>query len=125
MIKTAVMALISALSVSALAGCNATQQLPAELRPALLSQPSQQQVSELIAGMLNSQSVRLNSNVFMDKSSLVVEPPKMTDANGNPIMGKVLEMPQRFMLMTDGTQCYIRHLNTEQTIAAPQLSCKQ
>ncbi len=115
--------LLALASSSALSGCNSTSNDEA-LRPATLSEPSHQQVAEIVAQLVGSQSVNLNTNVFMEKSSLVIEPPKMADGNGNPIMGKQLEMPQRFMLLTDGKQCFIRHLNSEQVVPTPQLSCK-
>ncbi|WP_462159392.1 hypothetical protein [Pseudoalteromonas sp. GB56] len=116
--------LLALASSSALSGCNSTSN-DEEFRPATLSEPSHQQVADIVAQLVGSQSVNLNTDVFMEKSSLVIEPPKIADANGNPIMGKQLEMPQRFMLLTDGKQCFIRHLNSEQVIPTPQLSCKE
>ena len=110
-------------STCALSGCNSTSN-DEELRPATLSEPSHQQVAEIVAQLVGSQSVNLGSNVFMEKSSLVIEPPNIADTNGNPIMGKQLDMPHRFMLLTDGEQCFIRHLNSEQVVPVPKLSCK-
>ncbi|WP_105188436.1 hypothetical protein [Pseudoalteromonas sp. T1lg48] len=115
--------LLAALTLATSSGCNSTVNQD-ELRPALLTEPSQQEVAALVAKALNTEEVNVGEEVFMQKSSLVLDSPPFTDAQGNPLMGKQLEMPQRFMLLTDGELCYLQHLNSEQLLPAPTLSCR-
>lgn len=115
--------LLAAVTLATSSGCNSTVNQD-ELRPALLSEPSQQQVAALVAQALNIKGVNISEDVFMQKSSLVLSSPPFTDAQGNPIMGKQVEMPERFMLLTDGKQCYLQHLNSEQILPAPTLTCR-
>ncbi|WP_105199433.1 hypothetical protein [Pseudoalteromonas sp. T1lg10] len=115
--------LLAALTLATSSGCNSTVNQD-DLRPALLSEPNQQEVATLVAQALNIKEVKVREDVFMQKSSLVLESPPFSDAQGNPLIGKQLEMPQRFMLLTDGQLCYLQHLNSEQILPAPTLTCR-
>ncbi|WP_151173234.1 hypothetical protein [Pseudoalteromonas ruthenica] len=103
-------------------GCNSTSD--SQLKQTLLVNAADEQVAEIISRILDADKVRLSGGVFTQQSSLVLSHPNVVDSQGNPIMGKQITMPDRFMLMRDKDQCYIHHLNSDTLVAAPQLQCQ-
>lgn len=116
--------LLSLAVAGVLSGCNATTDSATSLQPALLNTPAVEQVKSLLSNLTGANIGALKDDVFINSSTLTLSPPNINDANGNPIMGKQLGMPDQFELLTDGKQCVIRYKNTQQQIVAPQLSCK-
>ena len=101
-------------------GCSAHAE---NLQPALLDAPQADTIRSAIAQLLGHENTRISDNVFTESSALVLEPPQVKDASGNPIMGKVLEMPVRFQLLSDGENCYLKQLDSDKQLPLPGVSC--
>lgn len=102
-------------------GCSSNA---APLSPTLLVEPNAQEVQAIVSELVGQDNVSLKDDVFMNQSTLVLTYPRKLDANGNPIMGKQIDMPNRFVLLSDGRYCYVRHINSDTLVAAKQLNCK-
>lgn len=123
------MSTLLALSVTAatlvLTGCLAQNPEPTpKLQHALLVEPNSNEAAKAIAQLLHSSQVQLADDVFVTSSTVTLEQLNHTDAQGNPIMGKQLNMPDQFELMIKGERCFVRHLDSKATIELKQVRCK-
>ena len=108
-----------------LTGCLAQSSEPTpKLQHALLVEPNSAKVADAIAQLLHSSQVQLADDVFVTSSTVTLERLNHKDPQGNPIMGKQLNMPDQFELMIKGKQCFIRHLDSKATEPLPGVSCK-
>ncbi|TMP73261.1 hypothetical protein CWB76_00800 [Pseudoalteromonas sp. S1609] len=108
-----------------LTGCLAQSSEPTpKLQHALLIEPNSAKVADAIAQLLHSSQVQLADDVFVTSSTVTLERLNHKDPQGNPIMGKQLNMPDQFELMIKGKQCFIRHLDSKATEPLPGVSCK-
>ena len=108
-----------------LTGCLAQSSEPTpKLQHALLIEPNSAKVADAITQLLHSSQVQLADDVFVTSSTVTLERLNHKDPQGNPIMGKQLNMPDQFELMIKGKQCFIRHLDSKATEPLPGVSCK-
>jgi len=108
-----------------LTGCLAQSPEPTpKLQHALLIEPSSSKVANAIAQLLHSSEVQLADDVFITSSTVTVERLNHTDPQGNPIMGKQLNMPDKFELMIKNERCFVRHLDSKATEPLPDVKCK-
>lgn len=108
-----------------LSGCLAQSSEPTpKLQHALLIEPNSAKVADAIAQLLHSSQVQLADDVFVTSSTVTLEQLNHKDPQGNPIMGKQLNMPDQFELVTKGERCFVRHLDSKATIELKQVLCK-
>ena len=108
-----------------LTGCLAQSSEPTpKLQHALLIEPNSAKVADAITQLLHSSQVQLTDDVFVTSSTVTLEQLNHKNSQGNPIMGKQLNMPDQFELMIKGKQCFIRHLDSKATEPLPGVSCK-
>lgn len=108
-----------------LTGCLAQNPEPTpKLQHALLIEPNSNEAAKAIKQLLHNSQVQLAEDVFVTSSTVTLEQLNLTDAQGNPIMGKQLNMPDQFELMIKGSQCFIRHIDSKATIELKQVRCK-
>ncbi|MAY57788.1 MULTISPECIES: hypothetical protein [Pseudoalteromonas] len=108
-----------------LSGCLAQSSEPTpKLQHALLIEPNSAKVADAIAQLLHSSQVQLADDVFVTSSTVTLEQLNHKDPQGNPIMGKQLNMPDQFELVTKGEHCFVRHLDSKATIELKQVLCK-
>ncbi len=119
------LAISMAAATLGLTGCLAQSSEPTpKLQHALLIEPNSAKVADAIAQLLHSSQVQLADDVFVTSSTVTLERLNHKDPQGNPIMGKQLNMPDQFELMIKGKQCFIRHLDSKATEPLPGVSCK-
>ncbi len=108
-----------------LSGCLAQSSEPTpKLQHALLIEPNSAKVADAIAQLLHSSQVQLADDVFVTSSTVTLEQLNHKDPQGNPILGKQLNMPDQFELVTKGEHCFVRHLDSKATIELKQVLCK-
>lgn len=108
-----------------LSGCLAQSSEPTpKLQHALLIEPNSAKVADAIAQLLHSSQVQLADDVFVTSSTVTLEQLNHKDPQGNPILGKQLNMPDQFELVTKGERCFVRHLDSKATIELKQVLCK-
>ncbi len=106
-------------------GCLAQSSEPTpKLQHALLIEPNSAKVADAIAQLLHSSQVQLADDVFVTSSTVTLEQLNHKDPQGNPILGKQLNMPDQFELVTKGERCFVRHLDSKATIELKQVLCK-
>ncbi|WP_178956670.1 MULTISPECIES: hypothetical protein [unclassified Pseudoalteromonas] len=119
------LAISMAAATLGLTGCLAQSSEPTpKLQHALLIEPNSAKVADAITQLLHSSQVQLADDVFVTSSTVTLERLNHKDPQGNPIMGKQLNMPDQFELMIKGKQCFIRHLDSKATEPLPGVSCK-
>ncbi|WP_372762984.1 hypothetical protein [Pseudoalteromonas sp.] len=122
--KLFLLAIITLLA-GGLPGCLAHNAEPTpKLQRALLVTPNSTAVAEAIASLLHSSQVQLAADVFIHSSTVTLEHLNHKDPYGNPIMGKQLNMPDKFELMVKGQQCFVRHLDSKATQQLKGVNCK-
>ena len=116
-------ALIPLLACLLPAGCNMNS--VHEERAALIVNPTDESRAELkraVSDMLAGAEVLLAGDALTDSSVLVIERNRIRGLNSPPLSGRDLGRPERFQLVTNGTECLLirekdqsRHelLNTE------------
>jgi hypothetical protein len=67
-----------------------------------------------ISSMSGFSEVTLSASDFMQSSEVIIERKHQTNQHGELIQGRDLEIPHRFRLETNGTQCWLVHLNSGQ-----------
>jgi len=73
---------------------------------------------------MHSKPVAIADDAFINSSILVTDSMNVLDAQGNPIMGKQLAMPERFELLIKNQMCFVRHLDSKATEPLPLVKCK-
>jgi hypothetical protein len=108
-----------------LLGCSAQSQEPTpKLQHAVLTAPQSTLIAQGIARLMHSQPIAVADDAFINSSILVTDSMGITDAQGNPIMGKQLSMPDRFELLIKDKMCFVRHLDSKATEPLPLVKCK-
>ncbi len=108
-----------------LLGCSAPSEAPTpKLQHALLQKPQSELIAQGLARLMRSENIAVADDVFMKRSLMVVDNVTKTDELGNPIMGKQLNMPDRFELLIKDDLCFIRHLDSKATEPLPDVKCK-
>jgi hypothetical protein len=90
--------------------CLALQSLqPVE---ALLQQPSVKSrliLENAIGDLLNSQPIKLADNVFLQKSTVIIDRRQPRDNRGNLLDGREMRQGDTVSLFTEGGKCYVKH----------------
>ncbi len=108
-----------------LLGCSAPSEAPTpKLQHALLQKPQSNLIAQGLARLMRSDNIAVADDVFMKRSLMVVDNVNKADELGNPIMGKQLNMPDRFELLIKDNLCFIRHLDSKATEPLPDVKCK-
>ncbi|MGS0534438.1 hypothetical protein [Pseudoalteromonas sp. SaAl2] len=108
-----------------LLGCSAPSEAPTpKLQHALLQKPQSELIAQGLARLMRSDNIAVADDVFMKRSLMVVDNLSKTDELGNPIMGKQLNLPDRFELLIKDNLCFIRHLDSKATEPLPDVKCK-
>ena len=116
---------ISTLAVLVFCGCSAQSEEPTpKLQHALLTEPQSELVAQGIARLMRSDNIAVANDVFMKRSLMVVDNVTKMDELGNPIMGKQLNMPDRYELLIKNNLCFVRHLDSKATEPLPDVKCK-
>ena len=117
--------LLPALSIFLLAGCAFYADKPTpKLQHALLIKPQSELIAHGMARLMRSNPIAVADDVFMQQSVMVVDNVNKSDGMGNPIMGKQLNMPDRFELLIKNNTCFLRHLDSKATEPLPKVQCK-
>ncbi len=117
--------LTNTLIFASLLGCSAQNQEPTpKLQHARLTKPQSELIADGIARLMHSKPIAVADDAFMNTSVLVTDSMNIIDAQGNPIMGKQLAMPERFELLIKNKMCFVRHLDSKATEPLPQVKCK-
>ncbi|MBB1335844.1 hypothetical protein H5154_21590 [Pseudoalteromonas sp. SR44-5] len=122
MLKECSLSILTALLIS---GCSVQSSEPTpKLQHALLTEPQGELIAQGIARLMRSEKIAVANDVFMKRSLMVVDNVTKTDELGNPIMGKQLNMPDRFELLIKNNLCFVRHLDSKATEPLPDVQCK-
>jgi hypothetical protein len=101
-----------ALGALASAACSLSQ---ANERPALITSAtasSRAELAAVVSAALNGAPVRLADDSLTRDSALIVDRVQPRDAAGLPLDGRTLGKPERFLLVTHGTDCVLIHEST-------------
>jgi hypothetical protein len=101
----------SVILLLALGGCR-SDATAAEGVPALLQDPDERTRTELqrvVSEALGGVAVMLSDDALTHTSLLVIERRQPVDDAGRPIMGRILEAPDRFRLIRQGGRCLLEH----------------
>lgn len=112
------------LAATLLYGCATAETATPKLQHALLTKPQSELIAQGIARLMRSDNIAVADDVFMQRSLMVVDNVTKTDAFGNPIMGKQLNMPDRYELLIKNDLCFVRHLDSKATEPLPDVKCK-
>ncbi|MEL7387844.1 hypothetical protein [Pseudoalteromonas sp. T1lg122] len=117
--------LTSVLLISTLLGCSAQSQEPTpKLQHARLTEPQSELIAQGIARLMHSKPIAVANDAFINSSVLVTDSMSVVDAQGNPMMGKQLTMPERFELLIKNSMCFVRHLDSKATEPLPLVKCR-
>ncbi|MBC3810611.1 hypothetical protein [Undibacterium aquatile] len=104
-----------AVSILMLSACQFTAASPDKAAVLLASDPVvMQELGAAISSMSGFSEVTLSASDFMQSSEVIIERKHQTNQHGELIQGRDLEIPHRFRLETNGTQCWLVHLNSGQ-----------
>ena len=107
-----------------LGGCSTMAH--ADPQPAILVNPSTDTLAELtntVSKALNGRPVHLSSDSLTRDNRLIVE--RATHMRGgNPIMGRKIEKPDHFYLMSTGTDCFLKHQQSGEIYMLKTAQCK-
>ena len=104
-----------AASILMLSACQFTAASPDKAAVLLASDAVvMRELGAAISSMSGFSEVALSASDFMQSSEVIIERKHQTNQHGELIQGRDLEMPHRFRLETNGTQCWLLHLNSGQ-----------
>ncbi len=111
----------------ALAGCKTS--LPASARPALLTNPSKQSLTEIketISEALGGRQVPISEQVFVNSNHLILQRKETIGPDGLPLQTRVDEIPIIFELFKAGDDCYIKRQGSKENTAhlLKSIECK-
>ncbi|NKF49189.1 hypothetical protein G3R49_01180 [Shewanella sp. WXL01] len=95
--------------------------------PALVAKATDKghlELSQAIASLLEIESVRIAKSAFTQSHQITLEHAAHKDANGNPIMGRVMSKPEQFSLFIEFGQCVVRRDSNLKTVVLKQTQCK-
>lgn len=119
--------IFSATFIVGLSGCSAFAESETKAIPAVLLSADANNTSLLeqaIAGLLNTDNVKISPSAFVHSSLLSIERAPHKDATGQLIMGRNYEMPQMVQLYVQGDSCFIKLVDGESSRQLPKLKCK-
>jgi hypothetical protein len=109
----------------ALGGCR-SDAATAQGVPALLKNPDERTrmtLQRVVSQALGGVAVTLSDEALTDSSLLVIERRRHLDAAGQPIMGRVLEAPDRFVLIRQNGRCLLEHEASGRRWLLEDVSC--
>lgn len=107
-----------------LSSCSATQ--PLHPIPALLVQPtidSRLVLEHAIGDLFNSQPIKLASNVFIQKSTVIIKSHLVKDSRGSLLDGREMRQADTVSLLTEDGKCYVKHDQTGNIKFINNISC--
>jgi hypothetical protein len=107
-----------------LSSCSATQ--PLHPIPALLVQPtvdSRLVLEHAIGDLFNSQPIKLASNVFIQKSTVIIDSHLAGHSRGNLLDGREMRQADTVSLLTEDGKCYIKHDQTGNIKFMKNINC--
>ncbi|WP_423680926.1 hypothetical protein [Undibacterium sp. WLHG33] len=114
-----------AVSILMLSACQFTAASPDKAAVLLISDAeTTQELRTVIGSMSGFSDVTLSASDFMQSSEVTIERRHQTNQQGELIQGRDLEMPHRFRLETNGTQCWLFHLNSGQRRLLSKTRCQ-
>ena len=114
-----------AASILMLSACQFTAASPDKAAVLLISDAeTTQELRTVIGSMSGFSDVTLSAADFMQSSEVIIERKHQTNQHGELIQGRDLEMPHRFRLETNGTQCWLLHLNSGQRRLLSKTRCQ-
>ena len=105
--------------------CSAVQILP--LEEALLEQPSVENhliLESAVGDLLNSQPVKLADNVFLEKSTVIIEHHQPRNNRGTLLDGREMRQADTVSLLTKNGKCYVKHHQSENIKFVNNVSCR-
>jgi len=109
--------------ITLLAGCQQTAAEPVAARLINPSAATLQELQQDIQQLIGGEPVKLADNVFTESSKLYIEQQVLLDDRGLPLMGRHQQPVKIFSLLTDGSQCLLRHDASEQVVILQQVQC--
>jgi hypothetical protein len=94
--------------------------------PALLTNPgfgTMQEIEQTVSAALNVTSVTLAEDVLTETSLLVIQHAPQYSIERPPELGRDLGRPYRFQLVTDGAQCTLMDMQSEQRWLLKSAKC--
>ena len=85
---------------------------PLLLAEALLQHPSAESriiLENAVGKLLNSQPIKLANNVFVDKSTIIIQSSQPKDSQGNLLDGREIRQADTVSLLIENAKCYIKH----------------
>jgi len=94
--------------------------------PALLTNPGSEtllEIEQTVSAALNVTSVMLAEDVLTDNSLLVIQHAPQRSIERPPELGRDLGRPYRFQLVTNGSQCVLVDMQSEQSWPLSGVKC--
>jgi hypothetical protein len=114
-----------AASILMLSACQFTAASPDKAAVLLASDAVvMQELGAAISNMSGFSEVTLSASDFMQSSEVIIERKHQTNQHGELIQGRDLEIPHRFRLETNGTQCWLVHLNSSKRYLLNKARCR-
>jgi hypothetical protein len=109
-----------------LSSCKTTQAEPSA--PALLVLSSSETriiLEQAIGDLMNSQAVKLADNVFIQKSTVIIDRRYPYDSRGNLLDGREVRQADTVTLLTEDAKCYVRHNQSGNIKLVESLRCQK
>lgn len=93
---------------------------------AVIADPSAQGHAELIAVIaqrLHRTDVLIADDALMRDSTLIIEPVRPRDTQGQLLNGRETRLPEHFTLLKRGSHCYLQHERTGEQIELHYVHC--
>lgn len=114
-----------AASILMLSACQLTAASPDKAAVLLTSDAEvMRELGAAISSISGFSEVTLSASDFMQSSDVTIERRHQANGQGELIQGRDLEMPHRFRLETNGTQCWLVHLNSSRRYLLNKVRCQ-
>ena len=109
----------------ALVACKTmTKQEPVKALLTNMTEATQLQIVKAVSTSMNGKSVKISESSFSTENRMSVATNMTATFEGNPINGRVTELPQHYQLMMRGKECFIVHEETKTEYALEGVTCK-
>ena len=113
-------------SLLALVACKTVSTVePVEALLTEMTESTQLQIVKAISTSMNGKSVKISVSSFTSDNRLTVMTNTEAMHNGNPINGRITDMPQHYQLMLRGNACYLVHEETSTEYSLENVNCKE
>ena len=117
-------ALLVALAFTLVACKTMTQPEPVKALLSDMNESTKLQIVKAISTSMDGKSVRISESSFSKENRISVATNMTATFEGNPINGRVTELPQHYQLMMRGKACYVVHEETAIEYALENVACK-